>query len=501
MSLKPSQFYLRTVDRHTVFILAMLMVGVTLFSIFVLSHQSLRLDEAQSLWQSSHSLSGILRLVGGDVHVPLHHFILHFWEKLTGNSVATTRDLSLVFFILTIPMVYMLGNLTFSRSVALFSAILFAFSPFLNWYGSEIRMYSLLVFLTVLNQFFFVLMYKKRPVSSGIWIGYGLSAVLGIYTHYFFGFILVTQAIFYFIYSGLFPRGTLRNLIMVAFVIVVALAPWLYYVYHLQALANSQPHLDPPTTINLFNTFSQFIFGFQNDHINTLIISLWPISVLLAFLTLKKESLVLPDVTYFLMTALVPTAAAFVISVLWRPLFLSRYLIVAVPSLYLFISWVISQYPRVIAKMFKIGLVVVMGVMLIQQGFSAYTPVKENFKEATDYLNENAQPQDIVAISAPFTIYPIEYYYRGPAAVTTIPDWDRFDPGAIPAFSLSDLEAEINNMKDHHDRIWVLLSYDQGYQSDVEDYFDNHFKRLEQLEFSPGLSLSLYQLRYNISQK
>jgi mannosyltransferase len=63
------------------------MIGVVLIDYFFLMHQSLRLDESQSLWQSSHTIRGLLRAVAIDVHVPLYHLILHFWIFFFGDSI------------------------------------------------------------------------------------------------------------------------------------------------------------------------------------------------------------------------------------------------------------------------------------------------------------------------------------------------------------------------------------------------------------------------------
>ncbi len=95
--------------------------GVLLFILFCIAgaltisrtfliHNSLRLDEAQSLWQASHSISGTLKVVAQDVHVPLYHLILHFWILYVGNSIETARTLSMIFFLLTIPAVYLLDS-------------------------------------------------------------------------------------------------------------------------------------------------------------------------------------------------------------------------------------------------------------------------------------------------------------------------------------------------------------------------------------------------------
>jgi uncharacterized membrane protein len=496
MSLTPTEFRTRSVDHKTIWILGLLMVGVILFSVLFLSGQSLRLDEAQSLWQSSHSPAGVLKVVASDVHVPLHHLLLHMWQKWFGNDVSLARDFSLVFFVLTIPAVYLLGNLSFSRSVALFATIMVAVSPFLNWYGSEIRMYSLLTLLTVLNQYFFVLIFKKRPIRPATWLGYALTAILGTFTHYFFSLILMVQVLFFLTHRRLFSPDAFKKLILIALVLLAFLGPWLNYVVSLRALGNSQPNLSPPTTINLFNSFSQFVFGFQDDHVNTLIVSLWPLSVLLAFLALRKRSTIAPDARYFLLAAIVPVVVAFCVSVLLMPLFVTRYLIVTVPSLYLFLGWVISTYPRPLRNPIKAIIISVMCLMLIQQAWSASTPVKENFREATAYLNVNAGPRDVIAVSAPFTIYPVVYYYKGSAQVTTLPIWNRFDVGSIPPFDPKTLPAQVDALKGDHQNLWLLLSYDQGYQEELRLYFDGHYKRIAEFDFSPGLTLYQYKLRY-----
>lgn len=496
MALIPTQFQTRSIDHRTIWILGALMIGVVLFSVLFLSKQSLRLDEAQSLWQSSHSVSGIMKVVASDVHVPLHHVILHVWQQWFGNDVPIARDLSLIFFVLTIPAVYLLGNLCFSRSVSLFASIMVAVSPFLNWYGSEIRMYSLLTLLTVLNQYFFILIFKKHPVRRSTWLGFGLTAVLGSFTHYFFALVLVVEVLFFLTHRRLFEPKTFRRLVTVAVIIVILMSPWLYYVYSLRALGNSQPNLSPPSTVNLFNSFSQFVFGFQDDHINTLIVSLWPLSVLLAFLALRRKNTILPDVRFFLMAAIVPVVVAFLVSLFIVPLFVTRYLIVSVPAMYLFLGWVISTYPRPLRRPIEVLVIMVMLAMLVQQIASAATPVKENFREAVNYLNVNADSRDVIVVSAPFTIYPVIYYYHGSAAVTTLPIWDRFKVGSIPPFDAATLPSQADQIKGDHQNLWLLLSYDQGYQEDIRMYFDTHFQRLNEYDFSPGLSLYEYKLRY-----
>lgn len=480
-------------------VIGTLMAAVTLFSVFVLSQQSLRLDEAQSLWQTSHTLPRVLEVIAGDVHVPFYHIVLYFWRFAFGSSVIAGRMLSLLFFVLTIPAVYMLGYRAYGRrSIALFAALLVAVSPFLNWYGSEIRMYSLLALLTVLNQYFFIRLYKDVPQRGSVWWGYALTAVLGVMTHYFFGLGLLAQAVFYFLNPHLFKPGTLRRFVFVAVIIAVALGSWFAYVQSVGNSSNSTPHLPKPSAINLFNTFSQFMFGFQDEQINTVIVSLWPLAVLLAFLLLRDDRRLAPHTVYFFLAAVLPILVVFLISVTIQPLYLSRYMILTIPSFYLFLAWIFSTYSPRLSGIFKSALITLMIVTFLQQTVSASTPVKEDFRGVAEYLMQKAGPQDIVAVSAPFTIYPIEYYYRGPTSVKTLPLWDRYQPGGMPAFSEEQLPKDIEEIKERHHVLWIVFSYDQGYEDKIRWYLDSQFQRLEEKEFTPGLTLRAYKLRYDV---
>ena len=485
-------------DLWTRIVLGALMLVVAAVSVGILSQQSLRLDEAQSLWQTSHTWSRMLTVIAGDVHVPVYHTLLHVWQIFVGNSVFAGRMLSLFFFLLTIPAVYLLGMAAFGRrSIALFAAVLVASSPFLNWYGSEIRMYSLLTLLMVVNQYFFVRIYKDRPSSAGIWWGYGITAALGLFTHYFFALGLVAQVVFYAMNARQFPTGSFRRFASLAMFLTVLLSLWLFYVYRVGAIGESKPHLAEPTIVNLFNTFSQFVFGFQNDHINTLIVSLWPLSVLFAFLVLTNDKRLSTLTTYFLIAAILPVILVFVLSITIRPLYLARYLILTVPSLYLFLSWAFSTYIPSVAKVLRAGLIVLIALTFLHQTTSADTPVKENYKEASEHLMAYAKPQDVVILSAPFTVYPIEYYYRGSASITTLPLWDRYQSGGIPLFSEERLPQEVEKIRGEHQNAYLLLSYDQGYEEAIKLYFETHFERLSQHEFSPKLNLYVYKLKYN----
>ena len=480
------------------FLLVSLLIFVTFFSAFFFSTQSIRLDESQSIWQTSHSPARILEIVAEDVHVPLYHLILHFWEFFFGTEIVLVRLLSFLFFLISIPLFYKLANLSLRQKAALFAVALFAFSPFLNWYGNEARMYSLFVFLTILNQYFFIRIYKDESENNPlIWTGYTLSFLLGIFTHYFFLFYIVVQAVFFLRYKKYFPKGSFQKFAIVSFAGAVALAPWLWYVQKLGIAGQVGPLLVAPSTINIFNTFSQFIFGFQTDHVNSILLALWPIAVLLVFLAIQKNKKIPLDVMYYFFSFMLPIILVFLVSIFIRPIYLTRYLVFTLPSLYLFISWMVASYPQKLSNFLKMFLLVGMFCTLIVEARSASVVVKEDYKSATEYLNLSVKEEDLVIVSAPFTIYPIEYYYRANAPVTTLPIWNRYQSGLIPVFSQNELEKDVTTLKAGHKTIWLVLSYDQGYESAIRLYFDTHFERVGAKNFSHDLNIYEYKLRYD----
>lgn len=479
-----------------IFISALVLVVVAL-SFFIFGRESLRLDEAQSLWQASHTPLEIIRTVAQDVHVPLYHLILHSWMVVFGNSVSTARLLSLILFILMLPALYYLGRITYGRFVGYFAALLVAISPFFNWYGNEIRMYSLFTLITILNQIFFIKLYSPNGSRKPPWGLYTLTALLGIFTHYFFIFLIVTQGVFFILYRRLFPPDAPGRLFNSYAILASFLLPWVAYVGYLGGAERSEPLLEAPTSINLFNAFSQFIFGFQGDFLNTVIVSLWPLVVLLIFFALQRGVSVSPHTVYFFLTVSMPIFLVFLVSAYFKPIFLTRYLIFTLPSFYLVMSSVLGSYPPKLSRFVKVSLVLIMLGALGVEAVSRTNPVRENYREAAEYLMERAAPQDIIVVSAPFTIYPVEYYYRGPADIETLPRWDRFSVGAIPAFSEERLGEDVEAIRGRHNKLWLLLSYDQGYEEALRLYFDTNFEREEVKNFSQGLNLYAYKLRYD----
>lgn len=469
------------------------LAGIILISKFSLIHQSLRLDEAQNLWQSSHTIPGLLKVVAQDVHVPLYHLLQHFWQMYFGHGVVTVRILSLIFFLISVPMMYLLARQILNVGWALFATVLFSSSPFMNWYGNEARMYSLLALMAILSQYFFIRILKGKKG----WLGYGITALIGAYTHYFFAFNLATEGLFYIFYRKKFARGSFKKLVAIAILVTLELAPWLWYFHSLGSASNTRPSLPRPSSVDFFNVYAQFLFGFQTNKINTILVSAWPLIVLAGFFAVKRGQQISKEVSFMLTMAFVPIIVAFGLSFIMSPFFLSRYMISSLPPLIIVIVWLVSHYARKFYLVLSAAIIAIIIVTSYFQISSINTPVKENYRGVASLIAQQASPEDAVVLSAPFTVYPFEYYYQGSSTIYTLPNWNRSNVGAIPTFNPHTLPSQVNQIRSNHQKIFLVLSYNQGYENKIKMYFDDHFARTETEHFSPDLNLYVYRVNYN----
>ena len=67
--------------RTVPWILAGILVASIGANLYYMFSQSIRLDEAQSIWVSTKSVMGILKTNGQDVQAPLYALVLHFWMQ------------------------------------------------------------------------------------------------------------------------------------------------------------------------------------------------------------------------------------------------------------------------------------------------------------------------------------------------------------------------------------------------------------------------------------
>jgi uncharacterized membrane protein len=181
----------------------------------------------QSLWQdeglqfyvvTQNSFSELFHQTRS-FHPPLSFLINHVF-LLMGESDFFLRLPSALFGIASLLLLYILGrDLTSSRE-AVIAVFVLAISPFHIWYSQDARMYSQLLFFSLLSSV--LLMQALRRGRTRWWIYYVMVSAAGMYTHVFMGLALAAQ----FLWVVAYQRQHLLPIIASGFAVALLFLPW-----------------------------------------------------------------------------------------------------------------------------------------------------------------------------------------------------------------------------------------------------------------------------------
>ena len=180
-------------------------------------HQYVQHGEQPAEWSS------VIRAVQlSDTNPPLYYLLLNAWTRFAGTSDAALRSFSTIWALACFPLLWGLGRKFGGTRTAWTACILFAFSPPGVYFATEGRMYSLLWFLGLALAW---LSLKLGQDNRRMWlyIVWGLTAAIGMLTHYFFVFVFIAC----FAWLWLHSIGRQRiNLVVLLAVIGLLILPW-----------------------------------------------------------------------------------------------------------------------------------------------------------------------------------------------------------------------------------------------------------------------------------
>lgn len=175
------------------------------------------LDEALSVNISKLSVSGLLDALRHDGHPPLYYLILHYWMRLVGEGDVAVRALSGIISVATLPLAWVAGRRLAGRAGGRWALVVVALSPYCVRYGTEARMYSL-VMLLVLAGYLLVGDALDRPTPVRL-VAIALLSGLLLLSHYWAFYLLAAVVGLLAVRWWRRPasrRGTARVLVAVA---------------------------------------------------------------------------------------------------------------------------------------------------------------------------------------------------------------------------------------------------------------------------------------------
>lgn len=190
-------------------------------------------------------------------HTPFYFYILHFWIKLFGENDITLKLLSLIFSLLTIPFSYKLAKNFIEDKLALIVPLLFVFNTFNIVYSTEVRMYAIILFLTVLSMNY-LFDYLKTQDNKFL-VKLSIVNLLMPYT-YLGSIVFLTAQIISVIFTNL-KQKFLKPYLISNGILFILLIPY-FYMISLYALKRSGfllSHITDFSLSNIFGIFQNFL--------------------------------------------------------------------------------------------------------------------------------------------------------------------------------------------------------------------------------------------------
>lgn len=203
-------------------------------------------------------------VINTDTHPPLYFWIMFFWMKIFTDSVFAVRFFSVFLGVLSIPLAYKLTEYLFNENAAVFSAWFVAILAFTVRFSQEARAYSLILTLS-LSAWILLLRFEKFGKKQDLFCYVFLNS-LGLYTHYFYIFIVFAQFIYFTIIYGK-EKNILDKFYLGFLCSLLLFSPWALivmqrgYNFHLAEWIFGYPSL-PDKIYYFFSIPGQYILMF-----------------------------------------------------------------------------------------------------------------------------------------------------------------------------------------------------------------------------------------------
>ncbi len=168
-------------------------IGYLAVRLWGLTDSCLWFDEIFSVHAAGHSWDSILWFVSLDlIHPPLFYVLLKLWIGIGGESVFWLRLFPVIFSVVAIfPFLSLCRELKLGKWTQVVALFLLAINGSLIKYAQEVRMYSLLMCLSL----FLIWLFARYFVKGKSFLPLVIVNVLMVYTHYFGWFVVLSEVL------------------------------------------------------------------------------------------------------------------------------------------------------------------------------------------------------------------------------------------------------------------------------------------------------------------
>lgn len=473
---------MKTSQRHFWFMIVLTLLGAAL-RFADLNGRSMWLDEGFTLmrlngtWQDVFTNVAIFQGIRTiDLHPPLFFALLKAWGELVGRSEYALKLIPAFASILLIPATYVLGHRLFNKRVALLAALLALLSPAYQYYGHELRMYTLVPLLAALTSYVVYLAVQPRRLRPYIWAAWIVLTAVSLFTHYSLLGLFAAQVMFaVVVIVRTRPRLHRRDVsILIAVVCAILLSAVVLGAgtdisYRLRVLMGGQSDVQSivPLTDIAMNFINSALFGQNASDPTQGVVTVFVL--LLCLLIMLFPNRMAPfrldsgshdrARLYVVLAAFAPLVFVFLLALVVdnRPSF--RHSIPALPMAHVALAYLGAQAYGTLRKrnvksphagklvfggVAGVGIVVVLAAQVYGMVATfVRTPVwQDDWRSAAQYIRDNWRPGDVLVVSLITPEDVLAVYLRD----LPIP--------IVPVVSLPSSKADIKDVFSRYHRVW-----------------------------------------------
>lgn len=404
-------------------------------------------DEAFSALMIRYPWGEMFYRLGLDVHPPMYYVFLRFWHYVFGNSLLSLRGFSILFSTGTIWAAWLFTKEAFkNEKAALGAALLVAINPFQLQYVTEARMYTFGAFFALLAGYFLVKAlhthtstYRSEAQNMPnlpetdkyrwemIWsyLGFTLSMIIIIYTHYYLFFTAAALGFYGLLYLFFHHRGDWKKylpFLISCFLAVAAFLPWLKTFLFQYSQVQAGYWIQQMDRWSIPSTFWDMLIGFGRDTSNhttqvwLVIITLFSLWMLYRFL--KKTEDFAKWLVVFAVVA--PFIGAILFAVLARlkgsssSVYLDRYFLFA--SVYFSVAvavWLKEVRPKWLSTALFVIYCLLNLIAYFHYWQQLNVKTRPGMAAAVELLRTNVKPADKLFVASNFMFFNFKYYWTG----------------------------------------------------------------------------------------
>lgn len=387
-------------NQRVIFFL-LLLAKLILVLVFI-TRDSVDLDEPFSIFHAQKDLAAMNDLFIHENNPPLHFWSLHFWIKAFGTESFAVRSLSVLFSILTLPVLLRIGKELKNESMGLWIVTLFVFSNFHHSYALEARGYSMFSFFFSLTLLFLIRSVKTKNYASSF--GVGISLSLLFYTHYMALIVIPLSLLVFFLMD--IRNHVKRNFVHATLVLLIFTAicyPGLkLFINRLNDVSSTGTWVPKPQLSELYGLINKFMNG-PGFLVVLFIFSTYLIFWKRLYFNALWRKLAVGPIGLVFWLSLLIYLSSFVFSVFAKsPVFLDRYLFFVSIGFFILLAWFILELEHIKVKWYWLPIAAVV---------VGFNPLKTNHRASDDLVNFAKQFKGSYIISPPFYDLTFLYHY------------------------------------------------------------------------------------------